>query len=324
MVWRDQETNTKSVNNHNSTADDDRNNHRNSDHNETENLLEPVTSPDLESVDGSIPLPVLATPEEVEPLIAENESSDQNISSNNHVRNSVTTPSSSPKNDFKTSPLPLRGVPVMVTLDPSDRASLNSGSTMFMRTSPLHPNPCRGTSEARITPEAMTPTASMTSVSTERPIIPLGGNTIGTRPSPIPMLPTGMGHAKSSHALGSHTHVVSSGGTATSVTTAASQEAIQLATVVENSPKSLTNSDQNNFEFYNICSPKALCGPHPRKVTIVVALILSIWASFVLGINIHKRKEHILVQIVEDTKEIKSLLTKGVVELQKNQISCQK
>ena len=96
------------------------------------------------------------------------------------------------------------------------------------------------------------------------------------------MLPTSI------HAHSSHTHIGSSGGAATTVT-AASQEAIQLATVVENSPKSLSNSDQTNFEFYNICSPKALCGPHPRKVTIVVALILSIWASFVLGINIHKR-----------------------------------
>merc|ERR1712018_509413 len=76
--------------------------------------------------------------------------------------------------------------------------------------------------------------------------------------------------------------------TTTTVTVAtASQEAIQLANAVENSPKSLA-SDQN-LDMYNICSPKALCGPHPRKVTIVVALILSIWASFVLGINIHKR-----------------------------------
>merc|ERR1739844_308480 len=97
--------------------------------------------------------------------------------------------------------------------------------------------------------------------SAERPFIPL------TRPSPIPMLPC----------------------TTTTVTVAtASQEAIQLATTVENSPKSLA-SDQNSLDLYNICSPKALCGPHPKKVTIVVALILSIWASFVLGINIHKR-----------------------------------
>ena len=100
--------------------------------------------------------------------------------------------------------------------------------------------------------------ASEAPVGSERPIIPL------TRPSPIPMLPCS---------------------TAVTATTS-SQEAIQLATV-ENSPKSLA-SDQN-LDLYNICSPKALCGPHPRKVTIVVALILSIWASFVLGINIHKR-----------------------------------
>ena len=123
---------------------------------------------------------------------------------------------------------------------------------MYMRTSPMHPplHPCRGANSE----------AGSGSGSAERPIIPL------TRPSPIPMLPC----------------------TTTTVTVAtASQEAIQLATV-ENSPKSLA-SDQNSLDLYNICSPKALCGPHPKKVTIVVALILSIWASFVLGINIHKR-----------------------------------
>ena len=107
--------------------------------------------------------------------------------------------------------------------------------------------------------------ASEAPVGSERPIIPL------TRPSPIPMLPCS---------------------TAVTVTTS-SQEAIQLANV-ENSPKSLA-SDQN-LDLYNICSPKALCGPHPRKVTIVVALILSIWASFVLGINIHKK---VFIEIVE-------------------------
>ena len=136
MVWRDQDTRSGG----HSSPDDDKNNHRNSDHNnETENLLEPVTSPEVESVDG-IPLPVLASAEEIEPLIAEKDNSaDQNISSNNISRNSKNaTPSSSQKNvnaDFNTSlasPMvasktSTRGVPVMVTLDPSDRASLNSG-----------------------------------------------------------------------------------------------------------------------------------------------------------------------------------------------------
>jgi hypothetical protein len=37
------------------------------------------------------------------------------------------------------------------------------------------------------------------------------------------------------------------------------------------------------------CTPRAMCGPHPKKVTIVVALVLSIWASFILGVNIHKK-----------------------------------
>ena len=70
-----------------------------------------------------------------------------------------------------------------------------------------------------------------------------------------------------------------------------SQEAIQVATVeAGGSPKS------SECEEFNICSPKALCGPHPKKVTIVVALILSIWASFILGINIHKK---VFIEIVE-------------------------
>ena len=78
-----------------------------------------------------------------------------------------------------------------------------------------------------------------------------------TRPSPIPMLPQ----------------------------SSASQEAITVATVDFNtSPKS-----SYGLEQYKICSPQALCGPHPKKICVAVALILSIWASFVLGINIHKK-----------------------------------
>ena len=62
-----------------------------------------------------------------------------------------------------------------------------------------------------------------------------------------------------------------------------SHEAI---TVVENcSPK----NKPCQFDNYKICTPQNLCGPHPKKVTIVVALILSIWASFILGINVHKK-----------------------------------
>lgn len=147
----------------------------------------------------------------------------------------------------------------MVTLDPSDRTSLNSGTTMYMRTSPMHPqpHPCRGAaSEA--------PPGAAASERPERPGL--------TRPSPspIPMLPC---------TTASSTTVVTN--------TANSQEAIHLATVNENSPKSLASCQ--NLDLYSICSPKSLCGPHPRKLTIVVALVLSIWASFVLGINIHKR-----------------------------------
>ena len=134
-----------------------------------------------------------------------------------------------------------------------------AGTTMYMRTSPMHPqpHPCRGAaSEA--------PPGAAASERPERPGL--------TRPSPspIPMLPC---------TTASSTTVVTN--------TANSQEAIHLATVNENSPKSLASCQ--NLDLYSICSPKSLCGPHPRKVTIVVALVLSIWASFVLGINIHKR-----------------------------------
>ena len=124
---------------------------------------------------------------------------------------------------------------------------------MYMRTSPMHPqpHPCRGAAS-----EALPGAAA-----SERPERPL--------PSPIPMLPC---------TTESSTIVTN---------TANSQEAIHLATVNENSPKSLASCQ--NLDLYSICSPKSLCGPHPRKLTIVVALVLSIWASFVLGINIHKR-----------------------------------
>ena len=48
-------------------------------------------------------------------------------------------------------------------------------------------------------------------------------------------------------------------------------------------------SSPEKQESYEICSTKNLCGPNPKKVTVIVALILSIWASFILGVNIHKK-----------------------------------
>ena len=129
MVWRDQERGSGG------NSDTSSGNHGD---NETETLLETsVTSPDMESVDGA-QLPVLVssaqTTEEAEPLI-----DNLNSSRQQHTRK-VATPSSSrkilhnePSKTSSQSPHGTasrscsRGVPVMVTLDPSDRTSLNSG-----------------------------------------------------------------------------------------------------------------------------------------------------------------------------------------------------
>jgi hypothetical protein len=128
MVWRDQERGSGG------NSDTGSGNHGD---NETETLLEPsVISPDVESVDGG-QLPVLVssaqTTEEAEPLI-------DNLNSRQQHTRKVATPSSSRKilhNEPSKTSLQSphgtdsrscsRGVPVMVTLDPSDRVSLNSG-----------------------------------------------------------------------------------------------------------------------------------------------------------------------------------------------------
>ena len=124
MVWRDQERSGGS------SADDSRRNHGD---NETETLLEPeITSPDVESVDGAQHLQV--TSEEAEHLIEKLDSNNSKIK--NVVPAVVGTPSTSRRlTNEKHPPSPLvaasrscsRGVPVMLTLEPSDRASLNSG-----------------------------------------------------------------------------------------------------------------------------------------------------------------------------------------------------
>lgn len=67
---------------------------------------------------------------------------------------------------------------------------------------------------------------------------------------------------------------------------------------------------------YEICSSKNLCGPNPKKVTVIVALILSIWASFILGVNIHKK-----VVTMEDRL---SSMTQKMLELQIKYLDLQK
>ena len=134
MVWRDQERSGGG-----SSADDSRS--RNHGDNETETLLEPeITSPDVESVDGGAQRDLSrVTSEEAEPLIEKLDPNNSKIK--NQVvppNNVVATPSTSRRltNAEKhppSSPLVAasrscsRGVPVMLTLEPSDRASLNSG-----------------------------------------------------------------------------------------------------------------------------------------------------------------------------------------------------
>lgn len=58
---------------------------------------------------------------------------------------------------------------------------------------------------------------------------------------------------------------------------------IQVA-ITESSPNKPSSNQLNG-----LASIKMLCGPHPKKVTIIVTIILSIWASFILGINIQKK-----------------------------------
>ena len=44
-------------------------------------------------------------------------------------------------------------------------------------------------------------------------------------------------------------------------------------------------SDREVFE----CSWKSMCGPNPKKMTIGIVVLLSIWASFILGLNVYKQ-----------------------------------
>ena len=51
----------------------------------------------------------------------------------------------------------------------------------------------------------------------------------------------------------------------------------------------VSDTSPNKNSPTQLNSTKMLCGSHPKKVTIIVTLVLSIWASFVLGINIQKK-----------------------------------
>ena len=134
MVWRDQERSGGG-----SSADDSRSRNH-GDNTETETLLEPeITSPDVESVDGAVQRDLSrVTSEEAEPLIEKLDPNNSKIKNQVVPPNPVvTTPSTSRRltNEKHPPSSPLvaasrscsRGVPVMLTLEPSDRASLNSG-----------------------------------------------------------------------------------------------------------------------------------------------------------------------------------------------------
>ena len=54
-------------------------------------------------------------------------------------------------------------------------------------------------------------------------------------------------------------------------------------------PETSLKSTENNKLPNGFGSFKSLCGPNPKKVTIAVVVVLSIWASFILGINIEKK-----------------------------------
>ena len=44
-------------------------------------------------------------------------------------------------------------------------------------------------------------------------------------------------------------------------------------------------SDREVFE----CSWQSMCGPKPKKITVIIVVVLSIWASFILGLNVYKQ-----------------------------------
>lgn len=180
-----------------------------------------------------------------------------------HSSTTVTS-SSSPKTSSSTSRN--SKVPIVINLDPSDRVSLNTGSTLSVRTSPAHGKDGSSSSAA----PAPLP-------------IPLQRSAVINNP----MLPRS---SQASHRNNDN------------------EACIQVANI-ESDPSSPDKE-------YEICSSKNLCGPNPKKVTVIVALILSIWASFILGVNIHKK-----VVTMEDRL---SSMTQKMLELQIKYLDLQK
>jgi len=176
------------------------------------------------------------------------------------IHSSTATASVMSSNSPKTSSSRNSKVPIVINLDPSDRVSLNTGSTLSVRTSPTH-----------------------------------GGSSSNPAPLPIPLQRSAVINPStlpSSQASRIHND----------------EACIQVANI-ESDP----SSPQKEYE---ICSSKNLCGPNPKKVTVIVALILSIWASFILGVNIHKK-----VVTMEDRL---SSMTQKMLELQIKYLDLQK
>lgn len=133
------------------------------------------------------------------------------------------------------------GVPIMVTVDPVDRASLNTACTMSTSLSPDHQHRTAHGFATSASGCQLSLRPTMNNPATQM-VCPMT-STVSVRPC----------HAKS-----------------------AEESAIQVA----DSPPPDPGLG---------CSGKTLCGPHPKKITVVVFLILSIWVSFILGVNIHKK-----------------------------------
>jgi len=73
-------------------------------------------------------------------------------------------------------------------------------------------------------------------------------------------------------------------------------------------PETSLKATENNHKLPNgFGSFKSLCGPNPKKVTIAVVIVLSIWASFILGINIEKKVAHMEDKLASMTQKMLDL-----------------
>jgi hypothetical protein len=68
-------------------------------------------------------------------------------------------------------------------------------------------------------------------------------------------------------------------------------------------------SDREVFE----CSWKSMCGPNPKKITIVIIVVLSIWASFILGLNVYKQVRWLQLIRFDLTYSVKYVENKSVL-----------